>query len=319
MIFVYVIGLMVGIGFLWFAGDKTVHYAVGVADATRLSKFFVGFTFLGFSVGLPELCVTLASIFRGVPGLAAGNLFGANFSDISLVIGLPVLVAGTLHVSKKEISLMLIILSIIMALTLGILLLGELYWWHGVVLIAAYVFCLWFLWQKQPDRVKISQEVMAGKTGILSKKSLYIKLIVSLIVMIIAAEISVRSSIAIAGFLGISIATIGSTIFALGTSLPEVSLNIHAIRRKEYALVLSNSLGSVLVQGGFILGILALATRAPLDLRSLRTIIPFMLLAFLIVGYTVIKQQKIRRRDGIVLLITFIAFWIIEYVVQGLL
>ena len=80
----------------------------------------------------------------------------------------------------------------------------------------------------------------------------------------IGTEIAVRTGGEIGRRLGLSEMVLGLTVFAIGTDISELAVSIEAsIARLEggdtSGLVVGNALGSVLAQGGLVLGVLAFA------------------------------------------------------------
>ena len=83
-------------------------------------------------------------------------------------------------------------------------------------------------------------------------------LISSLVVLGIAANYLVNSSVKIARLFGVSEIFIGLTIVAWGTSAPEVAVSVNAALDGQGALSVGNVIGSNIFNLGFILGIVAI-------------------------------------------------------------
>ena len=323
-IWVYVIGLLVGLFLLWFSGDKSVKYSIDVSNAFHVTKLFIGFVLIAVATGIPELSVAITSLLHGVPLLSAGDIIGSNFCDISMVLGLTALLGGTLYVRKEEqpnIILMFFVTSIVMVFVFFV---GTLTWIHGAGFVLLYFICLWWLWRTRSELVvselriakKLYKEEQPrsfwyGKWGTL------VKLGLSLLFVLGASQVSVYCAVELARYFSMSLSIIGATAFAVGTSLPELSLGFAAVRRKEYALAFGNVFGSVLEQGTLILGLLAIGSGKPLQLASLRSIAPFMLVAYAVVGNSMIHRKKINRIEGAFLTLVFFAYLIYHLSLMG--
>src|SRR3989344_2094838 len=70
----------------------------------KLSEFVTGFILLGIGTSLPELFVGINSAFNKTPAISLGNIIGANILDLTLVIGIPILVSRGLKSSHKQIT-----------------------------------------------------------------------------------------------------------------------------------------------------------------------------------------------------------------------
>jgi len=319
VVFPYLLALISGLMLLWWSGDKSVHYSLEASHVFGVSSFFIGFVLLAVATGIPELSIAIVSSLNNAPALSAGDILGSNFTDIALVLGLPLVIAGTLHVKKREYGNLILMLLIIILVMSFVFLLGTLTRTHGVVLIAIYAFCMWQLWRTRSVETMSKQKKVLAKEKaqqavfFSSKFGILIKLGVSLVFVGIASQLSVYSAQILAKVFALNLTTLGATVFAVGTSLPELSLSLNAIKRKDYSLAAGNSLGSVLEQGTFILGTLAFISPTPVDLKPIRSIAPFMFLAFAIVGYGFVRRKKLNRIEGILLLILYVAFLVYHY------
>jgi cation:H+ antiporter len=71
-----------------FAVDK----AVNIANSFNLFQSFIGGTIIALSTSLPELALTLVAIRKRVTDIALGNLIGSNVVNITLILGLNILI-----------------------------------------------------------------------------------------------------------------------------------------------------------------------------------------------------------------------------------
>jgi cation:H+ antiporter len=324
LIWLYAIGLIAGLSLLWFSGDKSVQYSIDVSNAFHVTKLFIGFVFIAVATGIPELSVVLTSLMHGVPHLSAGDIIGSNFCDISMVLGFTALFVGRLYVRQEErsnILLMFFVTTVVMAI---VFFLGTISWPHGLFFVLLYFICLWWLWRTRAELVvselriakKLYKEEQPrsfwyGKWGALTK------LAISLLFVLAASQVSVFCAIKLAHYFEFSLSVIGATIFAVGTSLPELSLGIAGVRRKEYGLVFGNIFGSVLEQGTLLLGLLAIGAKEPLALSSLRTVAPFMLIAYAVVANGLIYRKRVGRIEGAILLLVFFAYLFYHLLLVG--
>jgi len=183
-----------------------------------------------------------------------------------------------------------------------------------------YFISIWWLWKKRTKKQILEEkeeqrEVVENTQRYLRKKWITLfKLAGSVSLVLISSEMAVRFAIKLTKSLSLSLETVGATIFAVGTSLPELSLALNAVKKREYSLALGNSLGSVLEQGTLLLGLLALGSGKVVDIRPLRGLAPFMFISFGIIGFGMIKRKRINRIEGALMLAVFVAFMIYQLV-----
>jgi cation:H+ antiporter len=69
-----------------------VESAVSIASSVGLSQQVIGATIIAFGTSLPELTLDLKSFMRGHPGLAFGDIIGSSFVNITLILGITLVV-----------------------------------------------------------------------------------------------------------------------------------------------------------------------------------------------------------------------------------
>lgn len=139
-------------------------------------------------------------------------------------------------------------------------------------------------------------------------------LAVGFVLLVYGADKLVEGASALAKRYNIPDIVIGLTIVALGTSAPEMAINIVAAIKGNTDLVLGNVLGSNIFNVLAILGISALIAPLSVKKNTIRFEIPFSLLAAIAVLFLASDNifnpgdNFIERKDGFVLVIFFMLF-----------
>ena len=142
----------------------------------------------------------------------------------------------------------------------------------------------------------------------------YILFVLGFIILIYGANKLVEGAAAIGSSFGMSQVVVGLTIVALGTSLPELFINIIAAVKGSTDLAIGNVLGSNVVNTYLIIGVAALIYPISVSGRTANILIPGTIFASAVLwvlandSIFMRKVQEISRWDGAVLLIFFIAF-----------
>ncbi len=84
------LGLLVLVG----SSKLLVWGATGIALALGVSELIIGLTVVALGTSLPELAASIASLKKGKPDLAIGNVIGSNLFNSLAVIGLPALLTS---------------------------------------------------------------------------------------------------------------------------------------------------------------------------------------------------------------------------------
>lgn len=306
--------IIAGLILLVWSADKFVEGAAATAKHLGMPSLLIGMVIIGFGTSAPELAVSAMAAADGNPGLALGNGYGSNITNIALIVGLTAVIAPiTVHsqVLRKELPL-LIVLTLIAG---SQLLDGELSRLDGCVLLGVFAAVMgWSIFQGMRGKndalaseteTQLSNDLMAMKTAIMW-------LIVGLVLLVVSSRLLVWGSVSIAQSLGVSDLVIGLTIVAIGTSLPELAAALAAVRKNEHDLILGNILGSGLFNTLAVVGLAAVIkpmSVAPEALYRDWTLMLALTVGLLVMGFGLTGWRKvISRFDGSVLLLVYLAY-----------
>lgn len=86
--------LLAGIAVIVVGADWLVRGSVELARVFGVSDAFIGLTVVAIGTSAPELVTALVSTLRGDRDIAVGNLIGSSVYNLTLILGVPVLVAN---------------------------------------------------------------------------------------------------------------------------------------------------------------------------------------------------------------------------------
>jgi len=128
-----------------------------------------------------------------------------------------------------------------------------------------------------------------------------------IVVVIVSSQFVVNSSVEISNLLGIDQSVIGATVIAVGTSLPELSVSLAAVKKARASLALGNILGSCVTNLTLILGFVLAVS--PLKVNPiLFADLVIMLIIVNLALWGVVADHKIGFGGGITLLLLYIVF-----------
>ncbi len=145
---------------------------------------------------------------------------------------------------------------------------------------------------------------------------IYLLFVVGFVLLILGAKWMVNGAVAIASRIGVSDLIIGLTIVSMGTSMPELIVNVIASAGGNAELATGNILGSNIANVLLILGVTAVVCDLPVQRNTILSEVPFSLAAALLVGflansalwYEEYKGLYISRGDGIIIFFFFFLF-----------
>ncbi|MBP8152641.1 MULTISPECIES: calcium/sodium antiporter [Aeromonas] len=307
------VALIAGLALLVWSADKFVDGAAATARYAGMPPLLIGMVIIGFGTSAPEMVVSALASMQGNPGLALGNAYGSNITNIALILGLTALIspiAVSSQVVRKEIPILLGITLLTGALLID----GHLGRSDALILGGVFVVLLgWSIWtgiKGKGDALDADVNVEIDSEAMPLKKAIF-WLIVGLVLLVGASRLLVWGAVTIAQAFGISDLVIGLTIVAVGTSLPELASSLMAIKKKEHDLALGNVLGSNLFNTLAVVGIAA--GIAPLDvdpavLSRDWSLMMGLTLLLLVMCLGRKGQGRINRVEGGILLCIFVAY-----------
>ena len=127
-----------------------------------------------------------------------------------------------------------------------------------------------------------------------------------------SAYFLVESAVAIAQAAGLSEQVIGATVIAIGTSLPELTLDLKSILRGHAGLAFGDIIGSSFVNITLILGVTLtvpalIGSPLLLDVAVFQNLVLFSIMANLLFWYF-LSRGRIGKLEGVVFLVVYALF-----------
>ena len=306
--------LILGLVLLVGAGDALVRGAVALSLQMGIPAIIISATVVAFGTSAPELLIAVQAALENAPGIAFGNVVGSNIANVFLVLGVPALLmplAGCGSDAHRNLYLMLgatVLFS-------GLVLSGTLYWWGGVVLVLAALFMVW-------DSLRVGLAARNGHNAEITEDLIELEDVDPgmarwKVIMLIAAGIVglplgahflIEGARGIAHDFGVSEASIGLTVVAIGTSLPELATTVMAALRRHADVAIGNVIGSNIFNITAIIGAAALASPLAVPEEIITRDLWVMIGASILLAPIVLMCRRIGRVTGGAFLLLYGAY-----------
>ncbi len=307
------VAVVIGLALLVWSADRFVEGSAATARHFGMPPLLIGMVVVGFGTSAPEMVVSALASAQGNAGIALGNAYGSNITNIALILGVTALISPiAVHsqVLRKELP----ILTVVTALAAWQLWNGELTRMDATVLLAVFAGLMaWTVWeglQKTSDSLASEmEEELAARPMPLGRAVFW--LVLGLVLLIVSSRILVWGAVAIAREFGVGDLLIGLTIVAVGTSLPEFASSVIAARKGEHDIALGNILGSNLFNTLAVVGIAGLISPMEVGLEILsRDILVMALLtiSLFLFGFGFRGPGRINRAEGSLLLVVYVGY-----------
>lgn len=286
----------------------TKHAAL-LAESYRLSKYVVGFIVVAVISILPETLISLNAAFEGIPAFGLGTLLGSNIADLTLLFAIIVLVAKRgLKVESKilknnSIYPFLLLVPLILGLD------GDFSRVEGIALIVIGAI---FYFMALKDGI---DKKLPFHNGIGRYKH-FVKLFISMAMLLLGAHFTVTSATAIASGLGVDPILIGMLVVGLGTTMPELFFSIKCVRKKDDSLAIGDLLGTVLADATIVVGVLAVVSPFTFPTKIIYVTGLFMVIASFLLFFFMRSGRTLTRKEAVILFLFWILFALTEFFVR---
>lgn len=305
--------LVAGVVLLNFSSDKAVEHSVHVASALGVSSLMIGLVLVSFGTDLPEMANSIVSCWSGYGDIDLGDSIGSVLTQITLVLGLIAFLGTSFKVKRNEVlamgffEVLALILTILVALS-GFTRVKALF------LILSWPIFIFII------RRLLAKEIKREKPRTPQTSRHYLGHAVIAVLgfagVAIGALAVVQSVIMLSNELGISEFFISFFVLAIGTSLPELVIDLTAIRKKQYELAIGDIIGSCIfdstisVSIGQLLFPAAVFTEA--SGRSIYLAL-YAIFASAMVILTLALRKKLDRKAGAFFLILYSLSYTLMY------
>jgi cation:H+ antiporter len=253
-----------GLAALIVGAELLVRGGTGLATWFGIRPMVIGLTVVSLGTSVPELAIGVDATVSGSPGLAVGNIVGANLVNVLLVLGLSALLVPLVFQRRTlrfELPAMTAAALALYLLSLD----GTLVPAEGLLLLvggAAYTWALLRINRRDsPDMASDTPvDAVRGDVAVLAQGGHRPlrdtgALLAGMLLIVLGAELLVEGAVSGAESLGVSEAVIGLTVVAVGTTAPELVTTLVSTMRGDRDIAIGNLLGSSVYNIAVVLGL----------------------------------------------------------------
>ena len=298
-----VVLLVLGFVLLVKGADFFVDGAASIAAKFGIPQLIVGLTVVAMGTSAPEAAVSISAAFGGNADITIGNILGSNILNILIILGLASAITS-IAVAKSTliIDIPIVIVSSLILLILGLD--GYISRLDAVIIFAEFIGFLAYM---------IISAIKSNESGenikVMSVPLSLVATIGGLAMIIFGSRFTVSGATAIAEAMKIDERIIGLTVVALGTSLPELFTSVTAARKGNADIAIGNIVGSNIFNILFVVGVSGLIIPVPFKLDFIFDAVASIVAAVLLWIFC-IKDKKLTRKEGIILLLGYCIYFV---------
>jgi len=293
-----VLPFIVGMAILAYSSKKAVEHTVSIASNLNISPLLIGLVVVSVGTDIPEIFNSIMSSAIGHGDINVGDSFGSILAQITLVIGLAAIIGGTFKVKREEIVVIGACELLALIAAISMVEKGYISRMNAVFLVASWPLLMIIIrnvlkkdYAVQPSDRKLRRHVIvavAGYGGVM-----------------LGAYIVINAVITMANLLSVPEYFISFFAVAIGTSLPELAVDLTAVLKKQYEIAIGDAIGSCIVDAGLSIGIGPLIFPVAVSGRLAETTGLYALLVSAVVILTLAVRRKVDRKAGIFFIVLY--------------
>ena len=309
--FIKIVMFFIGFVLIIKGADIFINCTVDIGKKTNISEIILGATIVSFATTLPELTVSLFASLDGHTTMSLGNAVGSIICNTGLILGLvacisPFRVDKDMFFSKSILLLICVVLLLLLGIdtiitkTDSILLLAMLF---------IYMYSNYKSVAKKGTKYRVNNTYkVKGNNNLREWTNIVLLFGLGLAMMVIGSRLLVDNGVIIAKVIGVPQGVITLTVIALGTSLPELVSSLTAIKKKHHAISVGNVLGANILNIVSVIGISSIPNDIPILSQNINVDFPFMIILLLTLILPTIKNNKLYRVQGLIMLVIYLLY-----------
>lgn len=282
--------------------DSIIRYA----EKTKLSHYFVGLLIVSIGTSLPEIFTAIISSLEGEPALVLGDAMGASIVDITLVLAMVAIVAGTLKVKKTEVHISWWKVLMVVALPLLLAIDGRFSRLDGVLMLLGFVIYYGFSIYHEVKHQKIVKDI---PTSFTLKETFIFG--VNIALLIFGTLLLVSSASKLSTMFGIPTFLFGAVFLSICTTSPEFIIELKSLMKKTAPIAFGDIFGSVICNTSLVLGLATVIHPITIDLVSFYTV-GIIMFVVIMVSLFILEKEILKRWEGIALFMVYLLFLAIQ-------
>lgn len=317
MIYIYFLTFFVSFVVLFKSASLFVDSASGIARVLNVPKLVIGIVLVSLATTAPEFGVSVIAAIMGRSEIALGNAIGSVICDDGVALALAALLApATIFVNCRMLKTVGVFLIAIDILAYALARNGAIGRVEGLCLIL--ILCVYYAFvlrsqkgnlkrrtHREPSPDSEEAPLQSEKEAL---KRLVLRFLLGLIGVASTSLVVVWAAKNIALYFSISEIIIGSTIVAIGTSLPEISTCITAALKGEGEIAVGNIIGADILNILWIIGVASMANPIKVDLDIINFSFPYMILIVVVMLVSMRIGCRLGKTKGLILLGLYVLY-----------
>lgn len=304
-----ILGLLAGAFMLIVSSGKTVDQLIKLSKIFGLSTFTIGFVVASLGSDMPEMINSLISSYLGHGDISVGDSYGSVMTQITLILGLIPFFCTFCRLIPSTFKYVGAVEVGVLAISIFLVSDGRVTRLDALLLIALWGVSMLVLRKFAEQRVVLDESIELEEEPRENLPKIIGWLAIGFLGIGVGSYAVIESSIAISRYLGVSEYLISFFLISLGTSLPELVVEVSAIRKQHFDLAVGDIIGSCIVDATLAIGLGPLFF--PIDVSGASVLITGLYAIFasvVVVGVLSWKGVHDRKTGGLFIIIYLLSY-----------
>ena len=292
-----------------FSSNIAVKHSAALASSLGVSSLIIGITLVSIGTDVSEIFNSIISCAMGHGDIDVGDSVGSDLTQLTLIFGLLPIICGKFLVKRKQFLIIgsCEVLSLFLILT--VVEKGYFTRLDTLVMMLSFLFYTLVTYNvnKSDMLTKVDLMIHEGEDQSTRRKIHFLVFaIIGFAGVTLSSYFIVQSVIFLSSRFNIDEFILSFFLLSIGTSLPELSVDITALRKKEYNLAIGDIIGSCIVDSTISIAIGQFLFPQSVSAQLAIPTILYTICASLIVIIVVSKRQIMDRKSGILFILIYI-------------
>jgi len=303
-----------GIVVIIYCANVAVKNAAILASSLGVSNLVIGITLVSIGTDLPEIVNSIISCSMGHGDIDVGDSVGSDLCQMTLVFGLLPFLCGGFKVKRKEMIIIggCEILSLILIFT--VVEKGYFTRLDALFMMASFIVYSLVIYNVTKSDLLERVDMIKLTTNFKSKKYHLTLAILALIGVAGSSYIIIQSVITLSAVFNVHEYIIAFFILAVGTSLPELAVDVNALKKKEYDLAIGDIIGSCIVDSTISIAIGQFIWPQNVSAELALPTILYTIVVSTIVVIVVGTRQKMDKKSGTLLIGLYFGSYLLLFI-----
>jgi cation:H+ antiporter len=295
--------LLLSLIILWQSSNQVLIRVKRIARGFGVSEIAVTLLALSVLASLPEFLVSALAALKHTSDVSLGTVVGSNIFTLLVVLGLAAIIRPfhvKMVIEERDSVWMLLSSAVIL-----IFVQDGISRWEGIILVILYFPYIYSVYSREKKKRKKTSARTRGK---LKKWKETFILVCAAIIMLVSAEVVLRSGLKLAVIVHLPKLIMGLVLMGIGASIPETAIGILSALKKKTDITLGDVYGTNIFTCLFILGVCAVIHPIPSSVLVQTFILPFFIFSTIILQLFFSTGHKVGRMEGILLIIIYLYF-----------